>query len=95
MVKNRILKLTDQRLVVTRQISRLIQDNHNQFMEEIDRLSNIQTYLEFASCNCRYSRTMLDNALVGIKNGGLRILLYFKKKERLESLLKQVFNTLP
>ncbi|KAI6658191.1 coiled-coil domain-containing protein [Oopsacas minuta] len=78
------------RLIVSREISRLIQLNHNDYMEEVTRLVNIQSSLQKACNLSLQSRSQLQISLQGIKDGGLGILLSFRRMERLRSSLKQL-----
>ena len=87
---SRIIQLADERFVVCKEISRLIQRNHNDYMAGVNRLTNIQSSLQFACNLSLQSRVELKNALNGIRNGGLGILLSFRKMQRLRSSLKQV-----
>ena len=89
-IHKRISELSEQQLVVSREISRIIQSNHNDYMEEVSRLSNIQYSLQKACELSMQSRSHLQGSLEGIKNGGLGVLLSFRKMERLRSSLKQV-----
>lgn len=89
-IYKRISKLSEQKLVVSREISRIIQSNHNDYMEEVSRLSTIQYSLEKACELSMQSRSHLQSSLQGIRDGGLGILLSFRRMERLRSSLKQV-----
>ena len=89
-IYKRICELSEQKLVVSREISRIIQSNHTDYMEEVNRLSNIQCSLQKACELSMHSRSHLQISLQGIRDGGLGILLSYRRLERLRASLKQV-----
>lgn len=62
-------------------------DNHNQFVQELQRVMDLQESLHTASSICDRGRRQLDRAKRGVSVGGLGILAKHRKKQHLLILL--------
>lgn len=62
-------------------------DNHNQFVQELQRVMDLQESLHTATSICDRGRRQLDRAKRGVSVGGLGILAKHRKKQHLLILL--------
>lgn len=72
---------------VSKTLYKKVLDNHNQFVQELQRVMDLQESLHTASSICDRGRRHLDRAKRGVSVGGLGILAKHRKKQHLLILL--------
>ncbi|XP_062523223.1 syndetin-like [Corticium candelabrum] len=84
------IRLRQQLQAVSKKLSDLVLENHNAYVQELQRVTDIESSLQTTSTICSAGRRHLANARQGVTDGGISILAKHRKRQKILSVLQSL-----